>query len=66
MAMSFDNLRVGKRYRLQNYGEVNEFQVQKVKDANDFTVKDLTTLEYYSLSELVKYGKGKDYELDEI
>lgn len=66
MAMSFDTIRVGKRYRLVNYGEINEFQVMKVKGVNDFMVKDLTTLEYYLLSDLVKYGKGKDYDLDEI
>jgi hypothetical protein len=66
MAMSFDNIRVGKRYRLTNYGDVSEFQVQKVKGHNDFELKDLTTLEYYLLSDLVKYGKGKDYDLNEI
>ncbi len=64
--MSFDNLRVGALQASKLWRSKNEFQVQKVKDANDFMVKDLTTLEYYSLSELVKYGKGKDYELDEI
>jgi len=66
MAMSFDNIRVGKRYKLTNFGDVSEFQVQKAKGLNDFLLKDLTSLEYYSLSDLVKYGKGKDYDLEEI
>jgi len=66
MAMSFDNIRVGRRYRLTNFGEVSEFQVQKAKGRNDFELKDITTLEHYSLSDLVKYGKGKDYDLNEI
>lgn len=64
--MSFDNIRVGRRYRLTNFGEVSEFQVQKAKGRNDFELKDITTLEHYSLSDLVKYGKGKDYDLNEI
>ena len=64
--MSFDNMRVGRRYRLINYGEVNEFIVEKVKGINDFILKDLNTLERYPLSDLVKYGKGKDYDLDEL
>jgi len=66
MAMSFDNIRVGRRYRLVNYGEVNEFIVEKVKGINDFMLKDITSLERYPLSDLVKYGKGKDFDLYEL
>ena len=32
----------------------------------DFKVKDLMTLEVFLLSDLVRYGKGGDYELQEI
>jgi hypothetical protein len=64
--MSFDNIRVGKKYWLRNYGEKTEFQVQKSLGGNDFILKDLNSLEVYRLSDLVKYGKGKDFELDEI
>jgi hypothetical protein len=65
MAMSFDSLRVGKRYILRNLGEKNEFQVQERKSDNDFIVKDIYTLEVYSLKDLIRYGKGKDYDLYE-
>lgn len=64
--MSFDTLRVGKRYRLKNFGEVMEFQVEEAKGNNNFSVKDLHTLERYELRDLVKYGKGKDFDLYEM
>jgi hypothetical protein len=65
MAMSFDSLRVGKKYILKNLGEKNEFQVQERKNNDDFIVKDIYSLEIYNLKDLVKYGKGKDYDLYE-
>lgn len=66
MAISFDNLRRGKNYVLQNYGEVFEFQVMEMPEEGEYRVKDLTTLETYLLSDLIKYGKGKDYDLTEL
>ena len=63
--MSFDSLRVGKKYVLKNLGEKNEFIVQETKSNDDFIVKDIYTLEIYSLKDLIKYGKGKDYDLYE-
>ena len=53
--MSFDSLRVGKKYVLRNLGEKNEFLVQERKSNDDFIVKDVYTLEVYSLQDLVKY-----------
>ncbi|RDV14882.1 hypothetical protein DXT99_12325 [Pontibacter diazotrophicus] len=66
MAISIDNLRKGKKYRLKNYGEEFEFQVIEMPEDGEYKVKDLTTLDTYMLNELVKYGKGKDYDLDEL
>ncbi|MFL5729601.1 MAG: hypothetical protein ACJ75J_08970 [Cytophagaceae bacterium] len=65
MAMSFDSLRVGKKYILKNLGEKNVFTVQERKSNDDFIVKDVYTLEVYSLQDLVRYGKGKDFDLYE-
>jgi hypothetical protein len=65
MAMSFDSLRVGKKYILRNLGEKNEFQVQERKSNDDFIVKDIYSLEVYCLQDLIRYGKGKDYDLYE-
>ncbi|MGK7391339.1 MAG: hypothetical protein ACNS60_13370 [Candidatus Cyclobacteriaceae bacterium M2_1C_046] len=61
--MAFSSLRVGEQYRLKNYGETYEFTVKEKLDENNFILKDIYTLEEYELNDLVKYGKGKDYEL---
>jgi hypothetical protein len=66
MSMSFDAMRIGKRYYLKNYGEKFEFQVEEKKDDQNFIVKDIYTLEKYELKDLVKYGMGEDYELYEL
>lgn len=64
--ISFDVIRAGKKYRLVNFGEEHEFVVERILTNNDFRVKDLLTLERYQLKELIKYGKGQDYLLEEI
>lgn len=66
MSLAFSSIRVGKKYRLTNFGEVAEFEVLEALSRHDFGVKDLHTLERYKMSELIKYGKGKDYSLWEI
>lgn len=66
MAISIDNLRKGKKYRLTNYGEEFDFQVIEMPEEGVYKVKDLTTLDIYLLHDLVRYGKGKDYDLDEL
>jgi hypothetical protein len=66
MALSFDGLRTGKRYRLVNYGESHDFVVMNVLGNGDFDVKDLITLESYRLKTLIQYGIGQDYDLAEI
>ena len=65
MPMSFNALRVGKKYRLVNYGETSEFTVEKIKD-EQIEVKDIHTTENYTLHDLIKFGKGKDYDLLEL
>lgn len=64
--LSFDVLRTGKKYRLINYGEQHDFVVEHILTNGDFKVKDLHTLERYHLKELIKYGKGKDFLLEDI
>ena len=60
-AISFDVLRTGKKYRLINYGEQHDFVIEHILANGDFKVKDIHTLERFRLSELITYGKGKDY-----
>ena len=64
--LSFDVLRTGKKYLLINFGEKHEFIVESVLDNGDFKVKELMTLERFRLKELISYGKGKDFILEEI
>jgi len=66
MALAFDNLRIGKKYYLQNYGETSEFSVVERLGRDNFKLKDLHTLEMYELQDLVKYGRSDDFELWEI
>lgn len=64
--LSWDVLRAGKKYRLINFGEQHEFIIENILANGDFRVKDLHTLEHYYLKELISYGKGKDYIIEEL
>jgi hypothetical protein len=64
--LSFSVLRFGKKYRLTNYGEKHEFSIENILENGDFKVKDLFTLEHYHLNDLLAYGKGKDFLLEEL
>ncbi len=64
--LSFDVLRNGKKYRLVNHGEQHDFVIEYIMVNGDFKVKDLYTMERYLLKDLIKYGKGKDFELRDL
>ena len=64
--LAFSSLRVGSKYRIINFGDRNEFIVEKVLPGGDFAVKDLLTLERYKLKDLIKFGRGKDFEISEM
>ena len=64
--LSFDVLRVGKRYSLVNFGERYEFEIEKILSSNDFKVKDIHTLERFRMQDMIKFGKGKDFEIREL
>lgn len=64
--LAFSSLRVGSKYRLSNFGDINEFIIEKVLPNGDYAVKDLLTLERYKLKDLIKFGKGKDFEIREL
>jgi len=66
MTMSFDNIRIGKRYYLCNYGEESRFEVLENLGDENYRVKDLISLDIYELRDLVKYGTSDDFELEEI
>jgi hypothetical protein len=64
--LALSSLRVGKKYRIINFGDKNEFVIERVIGSNDFAVKDLLTLERYRLKDLYQFGKGKDFEIREL
>lgn len=64
--LSFDVLRVGKKYRLVNYGDAYEFEIERILVNGDFKVKDLHTLERYHLKDAIKFGRGKDFEISDL
>lgn len=66
MALALNNLRKGNKYQLRNHGEVFEFWVVDMPEENVYQLKDLHTLELYMLNDLLQFGKGKDYDLQEL
>jgi hypothetical protein len=66
MPISTDVLRVGKKYYLLNHGERFEFIVVEALYDNNFRLKDLSSLEEYQLNDLIQFGKGADYDLEEL
>ena len=63
---SFDTIRVGKKYRLSNFGELFEFEVMKKLNNSNYLLKDIYTLEEYELEDLIRWGRGSDFEFDEL
>ena len=66
MASSFNNLRVGKCFRLTNFGEVSEFEVIEILADGDCKLRDLHTLEHYTLYGLINFGKGEDFDVEDL
>lgn len=66
MASSFNNLRVGKKFQLINFGESFEFEVLEIMTNGDCVLKDIHTLESYSLFDLIRYGKGPDFDVNDL
>lgn len=64
--ISLNVIRLNKKYRLKNYGDTYEFEVMEFLSNENFKLKDINTLEYYELSELTAFGRGKDFEIREI
>ncbi|BDD04097.1 hypothetical protein [Aureibacter tunicatorum] len=66
MPLSFNNLRIGKTYRLINFGQKTEFEVMEINEDENHRLKDINTLEEAFLQDLLFEGRGKDYDLEEI
>ncbi len=64
--MSLDNLRIGKKYYLYNYGEESRFEVLERLEDKNYRVKDLLSLDTYELGDLIRYGTSDDFEIEEI
>jgi len=66
MSTSFNNLRIGKSFRLVNFRETFEFKVVEIMDDGDCKLKDIDTLEIYYLYDLTGLGKGPDFDISEL
>ncbi|EKB50728.1 hypothetical protein [Cecembia lonarensis] len=66
MAIALDNLRVGRFYEFTNQGEKRRLEIIARLSSDNYKVRDVDTTETYTIEELLRWGKGKDYELDEI
>ena len=66
MPLSLSSLQTGHNYRIRNYDEEIEFVVLDLQADGDVKVRHLHTLEEFLLSEITRYGKGRDYDLQEI
>ncbi|HNP94153.1 MAG TPA: hypothetical protein PKJ63_00945 [Cyclobacteriaceae bacterium] len=64
--ISFDVLRVGKMYRLTNFGEQFDFIIEGIKADGDFWAKDIHTLEKFLLKDTLKFGRGHDFKLEDL
>jgi hypothetical protein len=64
--LSLDVLRNGKKYSLVNFGDRYEFIIENILGNGDFKLKDLHTLEKYNLKDLIKFGKGQDFEIRDL
>jgi hypothetical protein len=65
MGIAFNSMRVGKRYRLINHREVFDFELMEVVSKTEFRLKDIHTLEEYFMSDLIRFGRGKDFAIFE-
>ena len=66
MPLALSSLQTGHTYLIRNYDEVVEFQVVDIQADGDIKARHLHTLEIFLLSEITRYGKGKDYDLQEL
>ena len=63
--LSIKNLRKGSRYEITNYGDNIQFEVIEFVE-KEIKVKNIDTLEVFFLEDIVRYGKGKDYQLIDL
>jgi hypothetical protein len=61
--LAYSSLRAGKKYSLQNFGDRYDFEVIEIVNSSEFKLKDLHTLETYYMSDLTRFGKGKDFSI---
>jgi hypothetical protein len=66
MPLAWSSLQTGHLYNIRNYGEEVEFEVVDIKADGDIMARHRHTLEIFLLSEITRYGKGKDFDLQEI
>ena len=66
MPLALSSLQTGHSYIIKNYGEEVEFQVVDIRSDGEVQVRNKYSMEIFLLSEITRYGKGKDYDLQEL
>jgi hypothetical protein len=64
--LSFDVLRIGKKYSLINFRERYEFVIEEILADRNFKLKDIHTLEIMFMHDLIRFGRGPDFEIREL
>ena len=63
---SFNTIRVGQRYRLTNFGDIYTFEVLEMLSNENYIIRSLDTLETFQLNDIVKFGRGQDFNFEEV
>ena len=66
MPLAYSSLQTGHSYCIRNHGEEVEFEILDIQADGDIKVRHLQTLDIFLLSEITRFGEGKDYDLQEI
>lgn len=64
--MHTNNFRLSKKYKIINHGEVYEFSVILFVGEGNFKLKDIHTLEEFYFEDIIKFGRGDDFEIVEL
>jgi hypothetical protein len=66
IGLAFSSLRVGRRYKIENYREEFNLQLMEILHPQDFLFKSVDSLEPILMSEIIQFGKGEDFVISEV
>ena len=66
MPLAISSLQTGHRYVIKNFGAEVEFEVVDIRADGDIQARHIHTLDLFLLSEITRYGKSEDFDLEEL